>query len=99
MVLYSIQTFFSWIGSSVANVAALDPNGIKILLANGLSTFRIKDNPVCSNGPKCLPKNTPNCPILWYWVFENFILSEEFFVNDFQSLETCVFVNNNYVEY
>ena len=35
-----------------------------MLLANGLSTFPIKDNPVFRNGPKSLPKSTPDCPIL-----------------------------------
>ena len=39
-------------------------NGIRKLLASGLSTFPIKDNPVFSNGPKSLPKNPPVCPIL-----------------------------------
>ena len=34
-----------------------------MLLANGLSTFFIKGNPVYSNGSKCLPKNPPDCPI------------------------------------
>ena len=44
---------------------ALSPNGIKTFLANGLSTFPIKDNPVFSNGPKSLPKkNHPDCFIL-----------------------------------
>ena len=36
-------------------VAAVNRNGIKILLANSLSTFPIKDNPVLSKGPKSLP--------------------------------------------
>ena len=42
--------------ASVANAAAVNPNGIKTLLANGLSTFPIKDNPIFSNGTKSLPK-------------------------------------------
>ena len=42
---------------------AVNPNGIKQLLANGLSTFPIKGKPVFSNGPKILPKNVPDCPI------------------------------------
>ena len=42
---------FSWIAASVADAAAVNPNGIKTLLANGLSTFLIKDNPVFSDDP------------------------------------------------
>ena len=57
MLLYSVQT-------SVADIAAVNPNGTKMLLANGLSTFFIKDNPGLSNGPKSLPKNPPDFPIL-----------------------------------
>ena len=49
---------FLWISVSVtaaATAAAVNPNnGIKTHLANGLSTFSIKGNPVFSNGPKSL---------------------------------------------
>ena len=37
MPYYQIQTFFSWIDASAA-VATVNLNGIKTLLANGLST-------------------------------------------------------------
>ena len=43
---------------------AVNHNGIKTLLANGLSTFSIIGNPVISNGPKSPLKNPPECPIL-----------------------------------
>ena len=76
---------FLWIAGSVADAAAVHPNGIKTLLANGLSKFPIKDNPVFSNDPKSLTKNTPNYPILNNWVFDNFILAEELFVKALQS--------------
>ena len=36
----------------------------KSLLANVLSTFLIKGKPVFSNGPKSLPNNHPDSPIL-----------------------------------
>ena len=68
---------------------------IKTLLASGLSTFFIKSNLVFSNGPKSLPKNPPDCPILCNWVFDNFILFEELFLKALWSLETCVLVHNN----
>ena len=88
------RNIFLWIAASVADTAAVNPNGIKTLLANGLSTFPIKGNPVFSNGPKGLPKNPPDCPILCNWVFDNFILAEELFVKALQSFRSCVLVNN-----
>ena len=50
--------------ASVADNAAVNPNGIKTLLANGLSTCFIKDKLFFSNGTKSLPKNLPDCHIL-----------------------------------
>ena len=64
MSYYQIQTRCIKIAASIADAAAVDPNGSKTLLANGLCTFPIKGNPVFSNDPKSLPKNPPNCPIL-----------------------------------
>ena len=61
------KNIFLWIAASVAASASngINPNGINTLLANGLSTFSIKDSyPVFSNGPKSLPKNLPDYPIL-----------------------------------
>ena len=37
----------------------------------------------------------PNCIILEYWVFENFILTDEPFAKASRIFETCVLVNNN----
>ena len=51
-------TIFSWIA------AVVNPNGIKMLLANGLSEFPIKGNPVFNNGSISLPKNPPDCSVL-----------------------------------
>ena len=50
--------------ASFADAAAVNPNGIKTLLGNGLITFSIKIHAVFSNGPKGLHKNRPDCPIL-----------------------------------
>ena len=66
---------FSRIGASFV-AADVDSNRIKTLLANGFTTFFIKDNPVLSNGLKSLPENPPDCPNLYNWVFDNFILAE-----------------------
>ena len=96
-----------WIAASVADVAVVDPNGIKTLLANVFSTFFIKGKTFFSNDPKILPKSLCGCPILYNWVFDRFILADElsdrFILVDelsktLQSLETCVVVNNNLCE-
>ena len=68
-------SIFLWKAASVADTAAVNPNGIKTLLANGLSIFPIKDNPDLSNGPKSLTENSPDFPISCNWVFHNFILA------------------------
>ena len=93
-----IGTFFLWIATSIGDAAAVNLNGIKRLLANGLSLFPIKGNPVFNNGPKCLfnngpkclSKNSPDCPILRNSVFDNFILAEQLLAKALQSFETCV---------
>ena len=50
--------------------------------------------PFFSNGPKSLPRNPPDYPILCNWVFNNFVLADELFAKALRSLETCVLVNN-----
>ena len=60
VVIPDQKTFF-WIAVSIADAAAGNPNGIKTLLANGLSTVFIKGKPVFSNGSKSLSKNHPDC--------------------------------------
>ena len=57
-------TIFSWIAASFVDAAVVNPNGIKMLLANGLSEFSIKGNPVFNNGSISLPKNPPDCSVL-----------------------------------
>ena len=69
--------------------------GVKTFLANGLSTFPIKDNPVFSNAPRSLLKTSPGCAILYNWVFDNFILADELFVKALPSFKTCILVNSN----
>ena len=63
-VLVLDSKIFLRIATSVTGAAAVNPNGIKTLLANGFHTFPNKSNPVFSNGPKSLPNNLPDCPIL-----------------------------------
>ena len=54
---------FLWIGASLAD--AVNTNGIKALVANGLIVFPITDNAAFSTGSstKGLFKNLPDCPI------------------------------------
>ena len=54
---------FLCIPASAADAAAVNPKGIKTVLANGLITFDLKGNPVFSNGPSNLPKHSPYCII------------------------------------
>ena len=50
--------------ASVADLADVNPNGIKTDSTNGFNTFFINGNPVYSNGPKTLSENPPDCVIL-----------------------------------
>ena len=84
-----------WKVASIADTAAVNPNGIETLLANFLSTFFSKREPVYSNGSKIILENSPDCPILCNWVFDNFILADDPFAKALRSLETCVLANNN----
>ena len=59
-----ILRFFLCIPASAADAAAVNPRGIKKVLANSLITFFINGYPVYSNGPSNLPKNPPGCIIL-----------------------------------
>ena len=93
--MVSDPNIFLWLDASVADAAAVNPNGIKTLFANDLSTFYIRENLVFSNGPNSLHRNLLDCPILCNWIFDNFILVDEPFAKALQSLETFVLVNNN----
>ena len=95
MLQHKVETFFWWIAVSVADAAAVNPNAIETLLANGLSIFPVKGNPVFSNGLKSPTRNTPDYPILCIWVFDNFALAEELFAKVLRSFENYVLVNNN----
>ena len=93
-VITDAKIFFS-IAASVAHAAAFNPNDIKKHSVDGLSTFFIKGKLVFGNGPKSLPKKSPDCPILWNFVFDNFVLPEEPFAEVLRSLRTCELFNIN----
>ena len=75
--------------------AAVNPNGITRLLANGFSTFFIKDKSIFSNVPESQPKLSPDCSILDNWVFDNFILTDEQFEKALRSVESWLLLTNN----
>ena len=60
-VVFPDPNIFLCIPASGADAAAVNPEGIKTLLANGLITFFINGNPVFSNGTSNLPRNPPDC--------------------------------------
>ena len=64
VVVFPHPKNFLCIPASAADAAAVNPKGIKTLLANGLITCFINGNPVFSNGPSSLPRNPPDCYIL-----------------------------------
>ena len=55
---------FLCISASAADPAAVNPNGIKTLLANSLIKLFTSGNPGFSNGPRSLPRNLPDCMTL-----------------------------------
>ena len=78
---------FLWIAASVADAAAVNPDSIKTLLTNGLSTFFIKGNALFGNGAKLLSKKHPDCPVWCNWVFDNFVLAEDYLHKLYQGLK------------
>ena len=64
LILWSDHKIFSCVPASAGEADAINPYGIKTLLANGLMTLFINGEPVFSNEPKSPPKNPPNCIML-----------------------------------
>ena len=94
VVIFSPNIFW-WVAASVADTASVKSNGIETLLASGLNTYFVKGKQVFSNSPKSLPKNSSGYPILYNWVFDNFILAEEPFAKVLQSFRTCILLNSS----
>ena len=59
-VVFPDPNIFLCIPASAADAAAVNPEAIKTLLANGLITFFINGNPVFSDGPSNIPRNPPD---------------------------------------
>ena len=67
-----------------ASAVVVNPNEIKILLANVLIKFFINGNPVFNNGSRSLPRSHPDCIILKNWVFDSLILTDELFAKVYE---------------
>ena len=78
--------------------AAVNPKGIKTLLANGLIRFFNSGNPVFSNGPISLPINPPDCIILDIWVFDKLISVDDLSAKALRRFATCLLVDIIYEE-
>ena len=76
-VVFPDPNVFLCIPASTADAAAVNPKGMKKLLANGLIIFFISGNTVFSNGPSNLLRNFPHCIIFDNWVFDNLISADE----------------------
>ena len=91
--------FFLCMAASVADVAAVNPNGIKKVLANGLSTFPINGNPVFNDGPKIILKILP---IVEFYVTEFLIilyLLKNYLKKVYEALELKNCVENYFRHY
>ena len=84
--------------TSSADFDVFNPNVIKTLLANGLSTFSIKEKALVSNDPRGLSRNFLKCTILDRWVLDNFIMVYKSLAKVLQGFETCVSINNKFYE-
>ena len=83
------------IPASAADALAVNPKGIKTLLAKGLITFLINSNHAFSSGPSNLLRTPPDCIILDNWVFNNLISVDKWFAKALRRFPTCLLVNNN----
>ena len=51
---------------------------------------KIKGKPVFNNGPRSLPRNPSDCPILDNWAFDSLILTDQLFSKDLQRFTTSI---------
>ena len=86
---------FLCISGSAADAAAVNPNGVKTLLANSWITFFINGKPVLSNGLRSLTKNPTDHIILDNLVFDSLISVDDLLAKAFGRFATYVLVDNN----
>ena len=82
---------FFWILASIAEAAAVIPNGAKIFFAIGTATFISWPADLLNNDPK----NPPGLIILEIWALESFISVDLLLLNAFLNFVLCPVVNNN----
>ena len=68
---------FVFIHVSAADTAAVNLNGIKTFLGNGLIVSFFNDHPVFNNKPKRPPRISPDYMLLDNRVFKNLISADE----------------------
>ena len=68
---------FLCIPAPAADTAAVNHNGIKTLLVNGIISFFINGNTAFGNGPRSLPRNHPVYTIPDNWDFDNLIAADK----------------------
>ena len=88
---------FFWIAATVADAAIVHPNGIRTLLANGVSLFFINGKSTFINGPRSIPGNSPNCTMLDKRVFDNFSLAYESIKKSKYWFHLCAFTFDWYL--
>ena len=88
---------FFWIAATVADAAIVHPNGIRTLLANGVSPFFINGKSAFINGANSIPRNSPNCTILDKCVFDNFSLAYESIKKSKHWFHLCAFTFDWYL--
>ena len=95
LLVYPILRFFLCTPASAADAAAVNPNGIKTHLTNGLIKFFIHGSPVFSYGPRSLPRNLRDCIILDIQVFDNLKLPNNLLAKSLLRFANYLLVNNN----
>ena len=85
------MNFFFCILPSIADIAAVKPNGANTFLANGIATFINGPTNLLNN----LPKNPPDCIIFFICVLLNFTSVAELLLTAFLNLVFFLLVNNN----
>ena len=82
-----------WIAASVIDAPAVNPNGLKTFLANGVSTFYINAKPAVINGLRKL-RNSPVWLLLFLLVPFNKIplFSEKLIILIISFILLCVYI-------
>ena len=94
-IVFPDPNIFLYIHASAADAAAINPKGIKTILANGLIIIYINGNPVFDNRPSNLPKNPPDWTILEVSALQSFKSIDILLLNTFLTFVFRLVVNNN----